>query len=103
MRVPLGHERAVRLPHAPVRRVDPELLPGLRVVQIDAADVWQLALPRIFDPHGDDLMAPAELRERPLPPRGRVEIGDQKDERTALRETPELPQHRAEVRLPAAA
>src|SRR5262249_17414590 len=71
----------VSFPDVAVRGVHPDLLPRLRILKVYTPDVRQLALPRVFDPHGDGVMAPAQLGEPRLPAAGRAKVGDQKDER----------------------
>ena len=51
--------------------VDVELLAGLGVLHDQRADVGQLDLARVEQPDGDDLVAPVEQAQRPLPARAR--------------------------------
>ena len=55
------------LAEPPVARVDLQLLPGLGVLDEDDADVRQLALARVDEPHGEQLVALVEEVEVALP------------------------------------
>ncbi len=64
--------------------VDVELLAGLGVLHQQGADVGQLDLAPIEQPHGEDFVALGQQAERPLPARRADEIGEDEHERAAL-------------------
>ena len=67
---PLG-DRGEALAEAPVVRVDEQLLAGLGVLHDQQAQIGQLHLQRIVEPHRHHLVALREMRQRLRPSRAR--------------------------------
>jgi hypothetical protein len=66
-----------------VVRVDDDLLAGLRVAHGEQADVGQVHLQRVEEPHGRHLVAAGELAEQALPARRADEVRDDEEARAA--------------------
>ena len=79
-------------------RVHVELLARLGVLHDERADVRQLGLARIEQPHGQNLVAPVEQIQRSLPAGRADEVRDDKDQRSALDRASPAFEQRCQVR-----
>ena len=100
----LAGQRRGREPLAepPVAGVDLQLLAGLGVLDEDEADVRQLALARVDEPDGEQLVALVEQVEAALPAGLADEVGHDDDERAAP-DRPQRPPRAAPARSVAGA
>ena len=88
-----------RLRKAAVVGVDEDLLPGLRILHHEQAEVGQLHLQRIVQPHRDHLVALRELAERLRPAGTADEVGDDEDERAPRHDLERRAEQLAQVRV----